>query len=89
MKRTVTAKFVEISLEDMTSYLKRAFRVLRPKLKVGYKGQYVIDLFLSDNVVISVLTSIFKGHEKVRGVGKDAIKIGLCNAKTGVPFDAG
>lgn len=88
--KSVTAEttYVEIQLEEIDKYLKRAFRVLRPRAKVGFKGEIVYDLFLSENVIIRIFTSIFRGREKVRSVGKDSIKIGLLSA-SGKPFEAG
>lgn len=71
------AEYVAVTLEDIERYLKRAFRVMRPRQGVFGKV-YFYDLKLSDNVGVRVFTSVTTTGEVARGRGESAIRIGLC-----------
>jgi len=78
VKTAMAAQFTDISLDDMETFLKRAFRALRPMLSPQQdRGEYVFHLYLSPGVGIRVLSSIRKGEEMARGVGQDAIRVQL------------
>lgn len=73
------AQYTEVTLEDMEQFLKRAFRALRPKEGRTPKGEIYFDLFLSDDVVVRVWSSIYRGVS--RGAGQDMIRVQLLNLK--------
>jgi hypothetical protein len=72
----MAATFTEISLEDMETFLKRAFRALKPK-KGTERGEIYFDLSLSPNVVVRVWTSVKPRSGMGAGVGEDAIRVQL------------
>lgn len=85
----MAATFAEITLEEMESFLKRAFRVTRPK-KGAKRGEVYYDLRLSDNVCVRVWTSIAeKGRGTGAGVGEDAIRVQLMYPKLDRPLQKG
>jgi hypothetical protein len=68
-------RYVEVTLEDMERFLKRAFRALRPK-KGESRGEVYYDLNLSDDeVIVRVWTSIHPRRGSGAGVGEDAIRV--------------
>jgi hypothetical protein len=75
------SRFVEITLEDMEAFLKRAYRALHPKKEI-YKGQVVFHLSLSDNhqIFIRVYSSIFRDGI-VRKKGSDSIRVVMLTDK--------
>jgi hypothetical protein len=79
------AEYVEISLEEMDRFLKRAYRVLRPKRGVG-RGIYYYDLHLSENVGVRVRTSISARRDRGMEAGEGAIRVGLFNFKADRPI---
>lgn len=84
----MAATYTEVSLEEMEKFLKRSFRILRPK-KNQERGEVYYDLFLSENVVIRVWTSIGSGSSAAADVGADAIRVQLMSAKTKRPLMKG
>lgn len=67
--------FVEIVLDDMERFLRRAYRALQPK-KGDARGEIYYDLNLSDRkVLIRVWTSIHKGSGVGAEKGADAIRV--------------
>lgn len=84
----MAATFTEVSLEDMETFLKRAFRALRPK-KGTDRGEIYFDLSLSPNVVVRVWTSIRPHSGTGAGVGEDAIRIQLMYTTTKRPLLTG
>jgi hypothetical protein len=77
------AQYVQVTLEEIERYLKRAFRVMRPAQGL-FRGIYYYDLRLSENVGVRVFTSITRSGEVAKGKGKSAIRVGLC--KLGVRY---
>jgi len=73
----MAARYVEITFEEMEKYLKRAFRMMRPKQAI-IRGTYVYDLKLSNSVGIRVWTSIPTRRGTGKPVGESAIRVGLC-----------
>lgn len=68
-------RYVEVTLEEMEKFLKRAFRALRPK-KGESRGEVYYDLNLSDDeVIVRVWTSIRPRSGSGAGVGEDAIRV--------------
>jgi len=72
----MAAQFTEISLQDMESFLNRAFRALRPDKGVQ-RGEIYYDLKLSQKAGIRVWTSISPQGLTGAGVGQDAIRVVL------------
>jgi len=81
----MAAQYTEISLEEMETFLKRAFRALRPKQGV-YRNTYYFDLKLSDSVAIRVWSSIKRHSQSGADVGESSIKILLVSAQMGRPL---
>ncbi len=89
MHITAEKRAVTVRLTEIEQYLKRAFRVLRPhRGPLAMGTEITIELSLSENVVIRVLTSVHRGQEVAAGTGKDAIRVGLFVA-SGRPLKAG
>lgn len=84
----MAATFTEISLEEMEKFLKRGFRILRPK-KSTERGEIYFDLSLSPNVVVRVWTSIGASNSSAADAGADAIRVQLMSAKTRRPLMKG
>lgn len=84
----MAARYTEVTLEEIERFLKRGFRVLRPKEGTD-RGEVYYDLFLSPHVAIRVWTSIAKGREQAAGVGQDAIRVQLRGVKTNRPLMKG
>lgn len=70
-------KYVKVTIEEMEGYLKRAFRVMRPK-RGTFKGIIFYDLKLSENVGVRVFTSIPVRSGAAVRVGQSAFRVGLC-----------
>lgn len=70
------SRYVEITLDEMEAFLKRAYHALQPKKSRYRTGQMVFDLSLSDNhqIFIRVYSSIFSGGV-VQRKGEDSIKV--------------
>jgi hypothetical protein len=79
--------YVDISLTEMETFLKRAFRALRPE-KGSQNSEYYYDLKLSPTVIIRVWTSI-KSWGGAAGVGDDAIRIQFYGSKVNRPLVSG
>jgi hypothetical protein len=83
----MAAQFTEVTLEDMRTFLKRAFHALEPQKEEVNRGEIVISLPLSERVAIKVFTSVHKGAEQAAGVGDDAIRVGIY--RDGRPLKSG
>jgi hypothetical protein len=83
----MAAQFTEVSLDDMRTFLKRAFHALEPQKDEINRGEIVISLPLSDRVSVKVFTSVHHGAEQAAGVGDDAIRVGLY--RDGRPLKSG
>ena len=81
--KVADARYVEVTLEEMESFLKRAFRALRPRRNKGRGGEVTFDLSLSDNhsILVRVYTSIYPGTGMGRGKGADSIKVVMLTDK--------
>lgn len=78
--RVMAATFVEVTLDDMDRFLKRAYRSLEPR-KGEAKGEVYYDLNLSDRkVLIRVWTSIHPHSGVGAGVGADAIRVTMISS---------
>jgi hypothetical protein len=81
----MAATYVEVTLEDMERFLKRAYRVFRPKQGTG-RGEVYYDLNVSDEkIFIRVWTSIRPRSGSGAGVGQDAIRVTMIT-KGGKPL---
>ena len=77
-KRVVgAAQFTQITLEDISTFLKRAFHAMEPQRQTVVKSEIVIELPLSEKVWVAVFTSVGHGGQSAAGVGSDAIRVGL------------
>jgi hypothetical protein len=83
----MSAQYTEVSLDEMRTFLKRAFHALEPQKDETNRGEIVINLPLSDRVAIKVFTSITAGREQAAGVGADAIRVGIY--RDGRPLKSG
>jgi hypothetical protein len=81
--KVADARYVEITLEEMEAFLKRAFRALRPRRNKGRGGEVTFDLSLSDNhsILVRVYSSIYEGSGIGRGKGSDSIKVVMLTDK--------
>jgi hypothetical protein len=71
----MASTFVEVVLDDMERFLRRAYRALHPK-KGDARGEIYYDLNLSDRkIFIRVWTSIHKGSGVGAEKGADAIRV--------------
>lgn len=78
-------RYVEVTLDDMDVFLKRAFRALQPK-KGESRGEVYYDLNLSDDLVfVRVWTSIHPRSGAGAGLGQDAIRVTMIT-KNGHPL---
>lgn len=69
------SRYTEITLDDMATFLKRAYRALKPKQGES-RGEVYYDLNLSDHkVLIRVWTSIRPRSGTGAGLGEDAIRV--------------
>lgn len=75
-KKGMAATYTTISLEEVETYLKRAFRALRP-VKSAIRGEIVFDLHLSPTTGVRVWSSIAQHATSGAGVGDDAIRVQL------------
>ena len=82
------AKYTEVTLQDMETYIHRAFHALHPKKSV-IKGEVVLDLFLSEKAGIRVWTSISEKGTSGAAVGEDAIRVQLYSFAKGRPLKPG
>lgn len=88
IKQGMAAQYTEISLDEIKTFLQRAFWALKPLKQGGVRGETVLDLTLSHRVVIRVYTSVPERGSMGQGVGEDAIRVGLFSA-TGKPLQGG
>lgn len=84
----MAAQFTDVTLQDMETFLKRAFRALNPKKDI-IRGEVVYDLFLSSKVGVRVWTSIHQHATSGADVGADAIRVQLYNFVRGFPLMRG
>lgn len=85
--KAMAAEYTEVSLDDMRTFLKRAFHALEPQREENIRGELAISLPLSERVSVKVFTSIRHGAEQAAGVGADAIRVGLY--RDGRPLKSG
>jgi hypothetical protein len=84
----MAATFTSITLTEVDTFLKRGFRILRPKPGQD-RGEHYYDLGLSPFVMIRVWTSVPARSEIGAPQGADAIRVQLLNAKTKRPLQSG
>lgn len=84
----MAATYTSVTLEEMETYLNRAFHALHPK-KNAIRGEVVIDLHLSEKAGIRVWTSIAERGTSGAGVGEDAIRVQLYNFARQKPLKPG
>ncbi len=84
------ATYTQISIREMESYLKRAFRALKPT-KTVLRGETVFELAFNETETIGVqiYTSIGHGQEYAAEQGADAIRVGFFNFKLNRPMITG
>lgn len=87
-RKAMAAQFTELTLDEMESFLKRAFRVLRPK-KQAIRGEIVFDLAVGPTTVIRVWTSVPQFGTTGAGHGADAIRIQLYSMAKNRPLVPG
>ena len=83
----MAAKFTDVTLDDMSTFLRRAFHALEPQRQHNIRGEIAIELPLSEKASIMVYTSISQGGQSGAGVGSDAIRVGLYRG--GRPLQSG
>ena len=85
--KAMSAQYTQISMNEMETFLKRAFRAMHPK-RINVRGEVGYDLFLNDEQTIAarVMTSIKQGQEYAASEGADAIRVGFFNVSKGHPF---
>ncbi len=77
----MAATYTEVTLQDMETFLKRAYRALRPK-KGDSIGETYYDLNLSDgNILVRVWTSIPSRGSSGAQKGMDAIRVTMVTGK--------
>lgn len=83
-------QFTPVTLDEMTTFLKRAFRSLQPKVG-SERGETIIDLLVLPEVGagIRVWTSIQAGGNHGAGVGDDAIRVQLFSFSKNKPLKPG
>jgi hypothetical protein len=79
---TKGVRFVEVTLEDISKFILRSWRALRPKQGTE-KREIYYDLALSANVAIRIWTSIGVGRDIGADIGSDAIRIQILAKKGG------
>jgi len=79
--------YVEVTLKEMETFLKRGFRALRPE-EGSFRGQVIYDLSLSPSVVIRIYTSIMKSGYSA-GAGDDSIRVVFLGVKIDKPLVGG
>jgi len=84
----MAAQYTVITLPEMETFLKRAFRALRPKQGTQNREIYY-DLNLSPQVVIRVWTSIVSAWGSAAGAGEDAIRVQLLGVRVNRPLVSG
>jgi hypothetical protein len=87
-KRSMAARYVEVSLEDMVRFLKRNFRRKRPR-RGEFRGMIYYDLALSENVAVRVWTSIPARRGMGADVGQSAMRVHLFGLKINRPLEGG
>ena len=84
----LAANAVPVSLSEMDTVIRRAFRATKPRTEKTSWGE-VVYILTPDNDdptnVIRVQTSIFEG-EQARGAGEDSIRITLMSTRTNRPI---
>ncbi len=81
-KQAMSAQFTEVTFDDMSKFILRSWRALRPKQGTE-KREIYYDLALSANVSIRIWTSIGVGRDTGADIGSDAIRIQLLAKKGG------
>jgi hypothetical protein len=76
------AEYVQVTMDEMETYLNRAFYALHPKKSVVL-GNYVFDLHMSASIGIRVWSSIPAGAGVVKDVGETPIKVQLYSFRKG------
>jgi hypothetical protein len=79
--------YVEVTLKEMDTFLKRGFRALRPD-QGSFRGQVTYDLYLSPSVVIRIYTSIMQSGYSA-GAGGDSIRVVILGVKSEKPLVSG
>lgn len=75
--RKGAATYVNVTVDDIETFLRRAFRAYRP-LKRGVFGHEVfLEMPIDDWARIQVMTAVSAQAESGRGAGEDAIRITL------------
>ena len=82
-------QYTPVTLEEIRSFILRAFRALRPTQAYARDGDICYDLHLSEGISVRVNTSVSRGREQAKGKGQDAIRVMLFNFSTGFPTRAG
>ncbi len=84
----MAAQYTEVSIQEMESFIHRAFHALHPK-KSSIRGEVVFDLFLSPNAGIRVWSSIAEHGSSGAAVGEDAIRVQLYSFVKNRPLKPG
>ena len=79
--------YIEVTLKEMDTFLKRGFRALRPD-QGSFRGQVTYDLSLSPSVVIRIYTSIMQSGYSA-GAGGDSIRVVILGVKSEKPLVSG
>lgn len=83
-------QYTQITLREMDTFLKRAFRALHPRT-TSVMGETVIDLFLNDakTIGVRIFTSVAQGRDLAAQEGADAIRVGFYNFALNRPMIPG
>lgn len=81
----MAATYTEISQEEFEKFIKKIFRGYKPK-EINIRHEYVYDIYLEDNVVVRVYSSILS-HGTSAAVGQDAIRCVLFGTKINEPLN--
>lgn len=89
-RQAMAAQYTAVSADEMLTYLRRAFRALRPAPH-NLRGELVVDLALNDQqtIGIRVWTSVFPSTQMAAGVGADAIRVQFYNFAKNRPMLTG
>lgn len=84
----MAAQYTPISITEMDTFLRRAFRALRPTRSVQ-RGEVVYDLFITPAIGVRVWTSISPHSDFAAGVGSDAIRVQYYHMAKNHPLQRG
>ena len=79
--RKGAATYVNVTVEDIEAFLRRAFRAYKPLKRGVFKNEVFIAMPIDNWARIEVMTAVSAQAVSGRGVGEDAIRITLLGPK--------